>query len=58
MLIDSAGGGGYGLPREREPDLVRADVRAGLVTEDAARSRYGVAIDGQGVAATAQPSVL
>jgi N-methylhydantoinase B/oxoprolinase/acetone carboxylase alpha subunit len=56
VLIDSAGGGGYGVPREREPDLVQADVRAGFVTEDAARSRYGVDVDGRDGAPGPQPS--
>jgi N-methylhydantoinase B len=43
--IYSAGGGGYGSPLEREPELVAADCRAGLVSFDAARRIYGVAID-------------
>ena len=37
------GGGGYGDPREREPDLVRADVLARFVSFDRARDVYGVA---------------
>jgi N-methylhydantoinase A/oxoprolinase/acetone carboxylase beta subunit/N-methylhydantoinase B/oxoprolinase/acetone carboxylase alpha subunit len=45
VLIDSAGGGGYESAREREPALVLADVRAGLVSTDAARERYGVEIE-------------
>jgi N-methylhydantoinase B/oxoprolinase/acetone carboxylase alpha subunit len=48
VLIDSAGGGGYGPPGEREPELVGADVRAGLVSREAAWARYGVAIDADG----------
>jgi N-methylhydantoinase B len=40
----SAGGGGYGPPFEREPELVLDDVRNGKVTPEAARERYGVAI--------------
>jgi len=38
-----SGGGGYGDPREREPDLVRADVLARFVSFDRARDVYGVA---------------
>lgn len=42
------GAGGYGDPFRRDPALVAADVRAGLVSpEDALRS-YGVAVDARG----------
>jgi N-methylhydantoinase B len=37
-------GGGAGDPREREPDLVRADLDDGLVTEREARDVYGSAM--------------
>jgi N-methylhydantoinase B len=36
------GGGGYGDPLDRDPELVRADLLAGLVSEQAARDIYGV----------------
>jgi N-methylhydantoinase B len=36
------GGGGYGDPLERDPRAVAEDVAQGLVSEAAARSRYGV----------------
>lgn len=39
------GGGGWGDPLERDPAAVARDVRDGKVTPDAARARYGVAID-------------
>lgn len=39
------GGGGYGDPLERDADRVEADVRAGLVSVEAARTDYGVVID-------------
>src|SRR5690606_9380201 len=39
------GGGGYGDPRERDLAAVAADVRAGLVSIDAALTQYGVAVD-------------
>ena len=35
--IHCGGGGGYGPPSERDPELVRADVREGYVTEAHAR---------------------
>jgi N-methylhydantoinase B len=44
-LVVSQGGGGYGDPLEREPDLVVADVAEGLVSPGAARLVYGVVID-------------
>jgi N-methylhydantoinase B len=39
------GGGGYGDPIDRDPARVRADVSAGLVSDDAAREIYGVALE-------------
>lgn len=49
LRIERPGGGGYGSPLARPPERVLADVRDGLVTVDAARERYGVAIvDGDG----------
>src|SRR5690606_19824391 len=36
------GGGGYGDPRERDVAAVAADVRAGLVSAEAALAHYGV----------------
>ncbi len=41
------GGGGWGDPLDREPDIVAREVREGLVTQDGAR-RYGVVV-AQGV---------
>jgi N-methylhydantoinase B len=42
----AGGGGGYGDPMLRPADVVLADVRNGLVSIEAARRDYGVAIDG------------
>lgn len=41
----AGGGGGYGDPRQRAPERVLADVRAGYVSRERAREVYGVAID-------------
>jgi len=41
----TCGGGGYGPPHEREPDLVLRDVREGKVSVERARDAYAVAID-------------
>jgi N-methylhydantoinase B len=38
-------GAGYGDPRERDPELVRADVLDGVVTVEEAREAYGVELD-------------
>jgi N-methylhydantoinase B len=40
----SGGGGGYGDPLARDPDLVAVDVAAGLVSSHRARSIYGVVL--------------
>jgi N-methylhydantoinase B/oxoprolinase/acetone carboxylase alpha subunit len=42
LMLDSAGGGGYGPPAEREPELVMQDIQDGFVTPAAARETYGV----------------
>lgn len=39
------GGGGYGDPLDRNPELVAKDVANGLVSVDCARRLYGVVID-------------
>jgi N-methylhydantoinase B len=39
------GGGGYGDPRERDPELVRRDVIYGYVSPENAKEYYGVVID-------------
>jgi 5-oxoprolinase (ATP-hydrolysing)/N-methylhydantoinase A len=44
----TAGGGGIGDPRERDPEAVARDVGAGLVSIKAARDVYGVVLDAAG----------
>ena len=39
------GGGGYGDPLERDPELVRDDARNSIVSVEAARDEYGVVLD-------------
>jgi N-methylhydantoinase B len=43
--LRTGGGGGFGEPLERDPERVRADVRDGYVTLDAAARDYGVVLD-------------
>jgi len=45
VIMDAAGGGGYGDPLERETDLVESDVIEGYVSIERAREDYGVVID-------------
>jgi N-methylhydantoinase B len=45
VIIDAAGGGGYGNPLEREPEMVESDVIEGYVSREKAKEDYGVVID-------------
>ncbi|PSM17400.1 hydantoinase B/oxoprolinase family protein [Nitratireductor sp. StC3] len=48
VVTRTGGGGGYGDPRARPEDEVLADVLAGTVSREAARSLYGVAVTEDG----------
>jgi N-methylhydantoinase B len=56
ISVRTCGGGGYGPPEEREPELVLRDVLEGRVGTDRARDIYRVAVSGDTVdeAATAE----
>ena len=45
VRIQTAGGGGWGDPLEREIHLVEKDVRGGFASLKSARSEYGVVVD-------------
>ncbi len=45
VTIDAPGGGGYGNPLERDPDMVESDVAEGYVSVEKAREEYGVVIN-------------
>jgi N-methylhydantoinase B len=47
LYFNTWGGGGWGNPMERDPELVRIDVDRGIVSKDGAK-RYGVVIDNDG----------
>jgi N-methylhydantoinase B len=47
QLVATQGGGGLGDPIERDPELVAADVAAGLVSAGAALADYGVVVAGR-----------
>ncbi len=48
IIKHSSGGGGVGDPAERDPEMVRKDVENRLVSVEAARDVYNVAIDPDG----------
>lgn len=48
VVIHSGAGGGWGSPIDRDPELVRADVLDEIISEEAARSVYGVVLASKG----------
>lgn len=48
LTVLTPGGGGFGDPYQRDPELVAADVKAGTVTPQAAETDYGVVLLGDG----------
>ena len=45
VRVETCGGGGYGPPWERDPELVLRDVREEKISADRARDAYGVSVD-------------
>ncbi len=45
LIYKNGGGGGYGPPAEREPELVLEDVLDGWISPEAARDTYRVVLD-------------
>ncbi len=45
VIMDAAGGGGYGDPLERDPELIENDVADGYVSMESAGNDYGVVIN-------------
>jgi N-methylhydantoinase B/oxoprolinase/acetone carboxylase alpha subunit len=52
LAVAASGGGGYGDARERDPELVLADVRDGLLTVAEAEQLYGVVVEPDSLTAT------
>jgi N-methylhydantoinase B len=52
------GGGGFGDPRTRDPQVVREDVLDGLISAEEARRDYGVVIDARGAIDAAETARL
>ena len=53
FFVRSSGGGGWGDPRQRDPQAVANDVRDGVVSVTSARNVYAVALDVAGALDTA-----
>jgi N-methylhydantoinase B len=56
VSLETAGGGGWGPPAERDPTLVRRDVLDGKVSVEAAREVYGLAVDDATAALVSRPA--
>lgn len=54
----TAGGGGYGDPRERPAEVVRRDVAEGWISRERAAEVYGVALDRDGALDRARTAEL
>ena len=48
LRLEMAGGGGFGDPRERDPERVAEDTVNGFISEETARRAYGVVLDAAG----------
>ena len=48
IRLELPGGGGFGDPRERDPERVLDDLLDGMITADDARRDYGVVVDKHG----------
>ena len=57
LYFNTWGGGGWGDPMERDPELVRVDVDRGIVSREGAK-RYGVVINDDGAVDQAATSKL
>lgn len=57
LYFNTWGGGGWGVPMERDAESVRVDVERGIVSQEGAQ-RYGVVINGDGAVDEAATSKL
>ncbi|MCP5089092.1 MAG: hydantoinase B/oxoprolinase family protein, partial [Rhodobacteraceae bacterium] len=58
VRLETPGGGGYGLPFEREPAAVARDVALGFVSQQNAVRDYSVALDQNGEVSARQTNKL
>ena len=54
LRLETGGGGGWGHPYDREPELVLADVLADFVSREAALEDYGVILSADGESVDAE----
>jgi N-methylhydantoinase B len=45
IRLETAGGGGYGDPRARDPEAVLSDLRNGYISPESAERDYGLQVD-------------
>ncbi len=55
--LETPGGGGYGPPKERDPEAVSRDFALGFVSRESALNDYGVALDAGGGVDVVETSV-
>ncbi|HIC71323.1 MAG TPA: hydantoinase B/oxoprolinase family protein, partial [Alphaproteobacteria bacterium] len=48
LILEMPGGGGHGVPAERDPKLIETDLRDGLVSRAFAEDNYDVLVDDNG----------
>ena len=58
IRVSTPGGGGFGDPLDRDPELVRADVSRGYYTVGQAAELYGVALSAGGAVDPAATEAL
>jgi N-methylhydantoinase B len=42
IRLETPGGGGFGLPADRQPDRIKRDLRLGYISREAAARDYGI----------------
>jgi N-methylhydantoinase B len=58
LLLEMPGGGGFGDPKTRDPELVALDVRNQMITSENAETLYGVAVGEDGKIDSARTAEL
>lgn len=41
FIVETQGGGGWGDPKDRDPEMIKADIEAEYITREAAEKKYG-----------------
>ena len=56
LVVELPGGGGLGDPRRRDPERIRADLKAGYITPEGAKRDYGIEAESPDPAEERQPA--